>query len=108
MKPWIGPRLPSRQSLKPVFLRGRKQPNVLPVTISASVTPAKPHQKTDNQQIQRLFMARTKKNNGDDLSPVSSFQHGDAARLNIPEATEAQTGLSKGKKRTYSYSPHLS
>src|SRR6058998_121438 len=53
-------------------------------------------------------MARTKKNNGGSGSPVSSFQHGGAARLNIPEATEAQTGLSKGKKRVYRYSPHLS
>ena len=53
-------------------------------------------------------MARTKKNNGDGGSPVSSFQHGGAARLNIPEATETQAGLSKGKKRVYRYSPHLS
>lgn len=53
-------------------------------------------------------MARTKKNTGDGGTPVSSFQHGDAARLNIPEATETQAGLSKGKKRVYRYSPHLS
>src|ERR1017187_4614141 len=53
-------------------------------------------------------MARTKKNTGDGGTPVSSFQHGDAARLNIPEATETQAGLSKGKKRVYRDSPHLS
>src|SRR6266404_1524806 len=53
-------------------------------------------------------MARTKRNNGDNGSPVSAFQHGAAARLNIPEATETQAGLSKGKKRIYRYSPHLS
>src|SRR4051794_33544847 len=53
-------------------------------------------------------MARTKKINGNDGAPVSSFQHGGSDRLNIPEATEAQAGLSKGKKRVYRYSPHLS
>lgn len=53
-------------------------------------------------------MARTKKTNGDAGTPISIHQHSDAARLNIPEATQAKTDVPKSKKLVYRYSPHLS
>jgi adenine-specific DNA-methyltransferase len=52
-------------------------------------------------------MAKRKKANDSGETPVSIFHHGEA-RLNIPDATETKLGLSKGKKRIYRYSPHLS
>ena len=48
-------------------------------------------------------MARSKKNE----TPVGSYQFGHAKRLNIPEATETQTNIAKGKAQTYRYNPHL-
>jgi adenine-specific DNA-methyltransferase len=53
-------------------------------------------------------MARRKRSQGSNGTPVTVFHHGDAGRLNIPDATDTQAGLSKGKKRIYRYSPHLS
>lgn len=51
-------------------------------------------------------MARSKKTDNNQ-AVLSNFQHGTARRLNIPEATETKGGLSKGQKRFYRYSPHL-
>lgn len=52
-------------------------------------------------------MARSKKSENPEPL-VNSFQYGSESRVNIPESTETQAGLSKGKKREYSYNPHLS
>ncbi len=53
-------------------------------------------------------MARSKKKSDSTETFLSTFQHGSSKRLNIPEATETQSGLSKGKKQQYAYNPHLS
>jgi adenine-specific DNA-methyltransferase len=53
-------------------------------------------------------MAKPKKAKGNTVTPVTVFQHTDAARVNIPEATETKTELPRAKKPVYRYSPHLS
>ena len=52
-------------------------------------------------------MAKNKKINGNGAAHVTIHQYSDAARLNIPEATQAKTDVPRAKKATYSYSPHL-
>jgi adenine-specific DNA-methyltransferase len=53
-------------------------------------------------------MAKSKKAKSNAVTPVTVFQHTDAARVNIPEATETKTELPRAKKPVYRYSPHLS
>ena len=72
-------------------------------TTSVFVDPAKPLLKINSY----LSMARKKTTNGSTETPVTIFHHGEV-RLNIPDATDAQQGLSKGTKRSYRYSSHLS
>jgi len=51
-------------------------------------------------------MPRPKKTNS--ASPVTIHQHTDAARVNIPEATQTKAELPKAKRPVYRYNPHLS
>jgi adenine-specific DNA-methyltransferase len=43
----------------------------------------------------------------DGATPITSYTHATAERLNIPEATEAKVKVTKDTKPTYRYSPHL-